>query len=86
MCGDDVEDELHVTMSCPHPELVERRCRLLITIWRLYPALRGRADAPLDWWLMVMEYDDLIPHVAAFVYDALELVRAWPMYVPDWYK
>lgn len=86
MCGDDVEDEIHMMMSCTHPEIVERRSVLLLAVWVAYPALRGRAQSPMGWWLMVMEYDDLIPHIAAFVYEVCELVRGVPMYVPEWYQ
>ncbi len=86
LCGDEVEDELHVLMWCTAPLLVERRTLMMLAVWKLYPALKGRAKTPIEWWHMVMEYDDLIPHMAAYVYELLEIVLQEPMYVPDWYQ
>ncbi|KAF9020379.1 hypothetical protein BDZ89DRAFT_991924 [Hymenopellis radicata] len=86
LCGDDVEDELHVLMWCTAPSLVERRTLMMLAVWTLYPALKGRAKTPIEWWHMVMEYDELIPHVAAYVYELLEIILQEPMYVPSWYQ
>ncbi|KAF9033044.1 hypothetical protein BDZ89DRAFT_947954 [Hymenopellis radicata] len=86
LCGDDTEDELHVLMWCTAPSLVERRTLMMLAVWKLYPALKGRAKTPIEWWHMVMEYDELIPLVAAYVYDLLQIVLDEPMYVPDWYQ
>ncbi len=85
MCGDDVEDEMHIFWGCAHPDLCRLRDVCLADVYRRYPALARGFIEPLQFWGLLWRHDDLIPCLGLFIYEALELVASCPMYVPDWY-
>ncbi|KAF9037298.1 hypothetical protein BDZ89DRAFT_1061481 [Hymenopellis radicata] len=73
LCGEGVEDELHL------------RSAMLNDVWQVFPGLKGRAQTPLQWWKLVMEYEEVVPRVAEYVFDVMAVVRDVPMYIPEWY-
>ncbi len=48
LCGEGVEDELHVMLECAAPVLVQLCLVMLNDVWQLFPGLKGRAQAPLQ--------------------------------------
>ncbi len=76
LCEEGVEDEFHVMLECAVPVLVQLSSVMLSNVWRLFPGLKGRAQAPLQWWKLVMECNNV---------DVMTVVRGVPMYIPNWY-
>ncbi|KAK0452644.1 hypothetical protein EV421DRAFT_1702637, partial [Armillaria borealis] len=80
-CRNDVEDECHVLFICPDRTLSDMRVGFLAEIWKLYPALHGRASGPKELLHMLLTYPDLLPRLGRYVYEVLKQVEEIPMYI-----